>query len=163
MATVKDYTLNGYVNNALCLSTQLRINSHKLAEKRFRTKYSAVLVGSWRIDVLLDKKQVHSFMLNQLDLFQQKGSKTVPVKEQNSSLNGVNPKIKAGKLAMQVLERNYSDGAIPTMTGARGQVFQVVYLMGRNAWHGKGRRPRWLCDYESKGGKLADIKIEISE
>ncbi len=183
MATVKSFRLKGYVNDALCLSVDMRINSFKLAEKRFRARYEGVLVGSWRIDVLLDNKQVHSFMLNQLDLFQQndkrnktapvkeqnsspdnKGNKTAPSdKEQNSSFCGVNPCIQAGKLAMKVLIKNYSDGAIPTMTTGRGKAVPVIYLLDSNSWHGKGRRPRWLCDYEAKGGNLADIKINYDD
>ena len=95
----------------------MRINSTKLAEKRFRARYSAVLVGSWRIDVLLDKKQMHSFMLNQpdqLDLMlvdmldngdfdEILGSKTVPVREQNSSRN-------KGSKTVPVREQNSSLG-----------------------------------------------------
>jgi hypothetical protein len=160
VATVKNFDISGYLNNTLALSTHMRINSATLAEKRFRTRYEGILLGAWRIEVSLDKRRVHSFMINQLEL--DLGSKIVPLEEQNSSL-GVSPLISAGKDAMKVLERNYGDGTIPTTTTGKGDVVPIVYLLGKEYWHGKGRKPRWMCDYEDKGGNLADIKIEIKD
>lgn len=141
----------------------MKINSFKLAEKRFRARYSDVLVGAWRIDVKLDKKLVHSFMLNQLELELDLGNKIVPAKEQNSSPKGVNPCIKAGKEAMKVLKRNYSDGTIPVTDTIKNGVVPVKYLYKSENWHGKGRRPRWLCNYEKSGGNLDDIRVDTSE
>ena len=166
MATVKSFELTGYSGGILLLRTHMKINSFKLAEKRFRTRYEGILLGAWRIDVKLDKKLVHSFALNQLelDLPTPERSKIVPAKEQNSSLSsGVNPCIKAGKEAMKVLERNYSDGVIPMIDTIRGKVVPVKYLWKHEQWHGKGRKPRWLCDYEDSGGKISDIKVDCSE
>ncbi|HFC91192.1 MAG TPA: hypothetical protein ENJ51_00095 [Leucothrix mucor] len=163
MATVKSFRLKGYVNDALCLSVDMRINSFKLAEKRFRARYEGVLVGSWRIDVLLDNKQVHSFMLNQLELFQpNKRNKLAPKEEQTSSLSGVNPCIRAGRLAMIVLERVYSDGMLPLVKYGK-QVIAIKYLHNHDSWHGRGRKPKWFVEYQKSGKLLSDISINLKD
>jgi len=81
-----------------------------------------------------------------------------------------NSKVKAGKLAQKELDRlNLVDleGQVPTMTTKSKKVYPVKYLYknkeGLMSWHGKGRKPKWLIEYQNEGGKLADILITIKE
>ena len=177
MAKIQEYAVEGRKNNELHIISFFKVITAKLAEQRFTKKNASMLVGSWQFKVLdsggITKRTfeiINGVATNSRAIKNDSTRKAIKndstqkaIKNDSTSNKGINPKIKAGKLAMEVLKKNYSDGAIPTMTGARGQVYPVVYLMGRNAWHGKGRRPRWLCDYEAKGGNLADIKIEIAK
>ncbi len=89
-----------------------------------------------------------------------KVSKKLPAKQETPK-TGVNPCIRAGKEAMKVLERVYSDGMIPMAQWGR-QVIPYKYLYKHDSWHGRGRSPKWLNDYKKSGKPISDINVDLS-
>ena len=85
-----------------------------------------------------------------------------PEEEPEKPAPKVNPCIKAGKFAMEVLERVYSDGVLPVKQTAKS-VLPYKYLYKKDSWTGRGRRPKWFDEYRANGGKLEDIKIDLSD
>jgi len=157
MAKVKTFSLKGYLNDTLGLSVDMRIQSIKLAEKRFTAKYKPVLVGDWRIDVNLDNKLVHSFVIaekfQQIELNLEQGNKTVT--------HEGNKTVTHGKLAQLVINQLYPDGQQPTDNN-RPAKFLYRDKAGRvHGWHGRGRRPRWYEDYRASGGNIDDIRLNF--
>ena len=62
--SVNEYTLLGYIDDKLGLSTTLRTNSVKQAQERFTRKYEPILKGSWTISILLNDSEVDGFQIN---------------------------------------------------------------------------------------------------
>ena len=40
------------------------------------------------------------------------------------------------------------------------QQSEAKYRFGNQVWTGKGRRPQWVLDHESKGGNREDFRVD---
>jgi len=129
-----------------------KVNSPKQAQQRFLTKYGAVLVGAWEIEIKnTENKTVLLFEnTNQKELLIRKNPTSATVPTQNTQ---------HGKEAQKIINQLYSDGKEPHKNNKPLKYLYRDKAGQVQSWTGRGRRPKWLEAYKMGGGKMEDIEL----
>ena len=77
-------------------------------------------------------------------------------KERSLAIEDINSKIKTFGIKARDLE--FGEGAKASAIGK--PKVAMKYRSGANSWSGRGRKPKWVEDHLTKGGKLEDILIK---